>query len=371
MDERDQDKEDKTEEPTEERRRQFREEGKLANPREVLSALSLIGFAILAYAFGSTLFGGLSQSFVHSWAQIPAALKQSHGLADSFYTAFRPVLPSFLIGAAILLLAPVMSGLAITRFNWSWKKMEFNFEKLNPVNGIKNIFGQNLIVETLKNLAKSILISAAILLFLKDKIFQNISLVNTDISLTFHTIGQTLLILLVMVCIPTIIIGAADYAWSLFKTEQELRMTKQQLKQEIKTHEGDPLIKSQRRRLARDMFFKASVEKVPNATFVVTNPTHYSVAVLYRSGMAAPIVVSKGQDYLALKIREIAKQHDIIMIENKPLARALYKTVDIGDEVPASLYTALIEVMRAIYVQRGRSYFDRFGIGSQFQPSVG
>ncbi len=366
MDEREQDKDDKTEEATEERRRQFREEGKLPNPKELLSAFSLIGFSIIATLFGSNLFASLSSTFAQSWRLIPQVLHNPTTIQEQIYAAFRPVLPTFIVAGLVMLAAPIVIGLLITRFNWSWKKMELKLEKLNPVSGLKNIFGQNLIVETLKNSAKAILIGSVTALFLKDEIFKSISFIGTSVHGTFHTIGHTTLFLLVFVCMATVVIGAGDFAWNFYKNEQELRMTKQQVKQEVKTQEGDPFIKGARKRIAREMLFSASVERVPNATFVVTNPTHYSVAIQYQQGMEVPIVVSKGQDYLALKIREVAKKHDIILIENKPLARALYKQVDIGGEVPRTLFSAVIEVMKTIYAQRGRGYFEKFGLAGHF-----
>ena len=367
MDEREQNSDDKTEEATEERRRQFREEGKIAGSKELLSAFSLIVFTAAAYFFGQNFVASLSSTFNSSWALIPQIVKNPSSIQNDLFASFRPILPIFLVSGALMLFLPTSLGLVLSQFNWSWKKVEFNFEKLNPINGIKNIYGQNLIVETVKSILKSVLILGVAYFFIKDSLFESLDYMNADLHVGLAMVGRATMQLLLFVCIATFVIGAADYAWNLYKVESELKMTKEQVKNEIKSQEGDPLIKSMRRRFGREVLMKASIDKVPQATFVVTNPTHYSVAVRYASGMPAPIVVSKGQDYLALKIRQIAKQNDIIIIENKPLARALYKTVEIGEEVPASLYTAVIEVMKAIYGMRGRSYFAKYGIATQFQ----
>jgi flagellar biosynthesis protein FlhB len=138
-----------------------------------------------------------------------------------------------------------------------------------------------------------------------------------------------------------------------------MKMTKQELKEEVKKHEGDPLLRSQRKRMARDIVMRKSLRDVSKATFVLTNPEHFSVAIRYIKGMKAPLVIAKGQDLIAFKIREIAKEHDIIIVENKPLARTLYKTVKVGQEVPPSLYQSIIEVIRYIYQMRGKNYFER------------
>jgi flagellar biosynthetic protein FlhB len=366
MDERDQDKEDKTEDPTDERRRQFREEGKLAATKEILTAISLIFLTILLFFFGTGFVSSMAAVFHSSWQDIAKVTHDKYAFQKSIARAVQPVILPMAAGAVILTIGPMIFGLVLGQFNWSWKKLHFDFNKLNPISGLQNIYFKNLPVETIKTIAKTIIFIAVGYFFVKEEIQHSLQYLQTDVATGLILVGKSLLKIMFYYCIANIIIGASDYAWNLFSMERELRMTKEQLKKEMKTQEGDPLFRSYRRRFGREVLLRSSVEKVPSATFVVTNPTHFSVAVKYSSGMAAPIVVSKGQDYLALRIRQIARDNDIMIIENKMLARALYKAVEIGDEVPSSLYLAVIEIMKAIYQSRGKSYFERYGIAQQF-----
>jgi flagellar biosynthetic protein FlhB len=366
VDEREEDKDDKTEEPTEERRRQFREEGKLPATKEILSAFSLIFITCIAYFFGGQIISATSAIFESTWKNIPSVLSNPSTIENDLLSALRPVALILAISALIATLSPSLVGLLLGRFNWSWKKMEFDLKKLDPIKGIANIYGKNLIFETIKSILKAVIILWVCYFFLKYEFLNSVGYMRSEPIVAFTVAGRGTMAILGAACIATLLIGAIDYAWNVFNMERELRMTKESLKKEIKQQEGDPLYKSARRRFAREVLLRSSVDKVPTATFVVTNPTHFSVAIRYASDLGAPVVVSKGQDYLALRIREIAKTHDIMIVENKALARALYKTVDIGEEVPSSLYLAVIEILKSIYRARGRGYFSRFGIAAQF-----
>ncbi len=366
MDERDQDNEDKTEDPTEERRRQFREEGKLPATREILSAFSLIFITAVMYFFGTQILSSVSQIFQSTWSLIPAILRNERPVQLDIYAALTPlILPVSLAGLTVVI-APSVVGLLLGRFNWSWKKVEFDIKKLNPVSGITNIYGKQIIFETTKSIVKAVLILWVAYLIVLPEFMKSPGYLFSEPITGLVEAGGGIMRLMIFVCIATLVIGAADFSYNIYKMETELRMTKQQVKDEIKKQEGDPLYKFQRRRFARDTLLRSSIDKVATATFVVTNPTHYSVAIRYSAELPAPIVVSKGQDYLALRIRQIATSSDIMIIENKILARALYKTVEIGDEVPSSLYLAVIEVLKSIYRSRGKGYFERFGIVHQF-----
>lgn len=366
MDEREDNKEDKTEDPTEERRRQFREEGKLAATKEILTALSLIFLTLLLFFYGTGFISSIAAVFHSSWQDIARVSHDKYSLRTSIARAVQPILLPLAAGAVILTMGPAVFGLVLGQFNWSWKKITFDINKLNPISGLQNIYLKSLPVETTKSIAKTLIFLTVGFFFVKNEMQDSIRYLHNDLASGFILVGKSLLKIMLFFCIANGLIGAADYAWNLFSLEQELRMTKQQVKQEMKTQEGDPLFRSYRRRFGREVLLRSSVDKVPSATFIVTNPTHFSVAVKYSFGMGAPIVVSKGQDYLALRIRQIARDNDIMIIENKMLARALYKTVEIGDEIPSSLYLAVIEIMKAIYQSRGKAYFERFGIAQQF-----
>jgi flagellar biosynthetic protein FlhB len=172
-------------------------------------------------------------------------------------------------------------------------------------------------------------------------------------------IGITLFYLILVILIGSLCFALFDYGYNWFSLEKKMKMTKQELKEEIKKSEGDPAIKGRRRSFGRDLVLRKSLQDSEKATFVVTNPDHYAVAIRYVTGMNAPIILAKGVNFLAEKIKSIAKKHDIIIVENKPLARTLYKTSKIGEEVPQSLYQPLIEVMKYIYQIKGKDYFEK------------
>lgn len=364
MEEREDQQQDKTEEASEERRRQYREDGQIASPREILSALTLIIVTIGLLMLGSNIAQSLKSSFQRAFSIVAFQSKSELSLMNAVEQISGPVLPVFFGTAVLLGLGPSLIGLTLTRFNWSWKKISPTFDKLNPISGIQRLFSGNGLEELVKVIVKGIVLCTMLYNFLKQEI------IGSELYFFFSTgtiatsLFNSVIKLLTWTAITMFFLGAADYGWNLFRLERQMRMTKQEVKDENKSQEGDPLVRSQRRRMARELIMRKNINAVPAATFVVTNPTHFSIAIRYVRGMPAPIVVAKGQDFLALKIREIAKKNDIMLIENKALARTLYKTVKVGQEIPPSLYASIIEIMKVIYQARGRDYFERFNLQS-------
>lgn len=364
MEEREESQQDKTEEATDERRRKYREEGQIANPREIISAMTLIIVTIGLALLGSQIAKALKDSFSRAFSIISFQSKENLDLMDMISQISAPLMPIMVGSALLLAVTPSALGLAVTQFNWSWKKITPSFDKLNFVNGIQRLFSSGGFEELAKVVIKGVVLTSVLYAFLKKELGQSELYLFFSTGVLAESLFSAILKLMIWITITVALLGAADYGWSLFRLERQMMMTKQEVKDENKAQEGDPLIRGQRRRMARELIMRKNINAVPTATFVVTNPTHFSVAVRYVKGMQAPIVVAKGQDFLALKIREIAKKNDIMLVENKALARTLYKTVKVGQEVPPSLYTSIIEVMKIIYQARGRSYFDRFNLQS-------
>ncbi|APJ02721.1 EscU/YscU/HrcU family type III secretion system export apparatus switch protein [Silvanigrella aquatica] len=350
---------DKSEEATEEKKSQFREEGNIANPREIVAAITLIIFTAYFYFAINPIINSFHLTFERSWKGFPFYFVDYSSLVKLVYYAVSPILPHITFIIFFCSVFPSLIGLLITRFNWSWKKITFDINRINPISGFARMFSGAFFVESLKIIIKCTVLSGVIYMVLKSEIF------NSSESYFFSNIdymrelGRSIFHLLFIMCIAGVVVGLSDFLYNLWKINNDMRMTKQEIKEEVKKHEGDPLLRSQRKRMARDLVMRKSLREVPKASFILTNPEHFSVAIKYVKGMAAPLVIAKGQDLLAFKIREIAKQHDIIIVENKPLARALYKTVKVGQEVPPSLYQSIIEVIRYIYQMRGKKYFDR------------
>lgn len=352
--------EDKTEEATDERRTQFREEGNIANPREIVGAAVLVFFSAYFYFNAGNLMKCLHAVFERAWYGFRPQEVNAENLINILYYIAEPTLRHLSIIFILCIIFPMFIGFLFTKFNFTFKKINFNLNKINPGPGIKRLFGLSVLAETLKIIVKFAVFSTIIFLVIKNKIINSAGLYFVDHFSYINKIGSSIFSLLLSMSIALIILGVGDYALNFWKIEKELKMSKQDLKDDLKKHEGDPQIKSKRKKVARDLIFRKSLKDVPKATFIVTNPEHFAVAIRYLKGMHAPVIVAKGQDLMALKIREIAKKNDIIIVENKPLARTLYKTVKIGHEVPPSLYQAIIEIMKYIYKIRGKNYFDKF-----------
>lgn len=351
---------DKTEEATEEKRSQFREEGNIVNPKDLVSCVTLIIFTIYFYFSINNILKSFHLIFDRSWNGFPPNQFDQNSLYKIIYYVISPMVPHLLFIIFVCSIFPTLFGLLITKFNWSWKKINIDLNRINPINGMTKMYSLNFLIEIIKIIIKFSFIFFTISIILKNEIFnidKNYFFYNIDFT---KNLGKSIFNLLFIMCIVGLFIGLGDFIYNYYKINNEMKMTKQELKEEVKKHEGDPLLKAQRKRLARDLVMRKSLREVPKATFILTNPEHFSVAIRYRKGMHAPIVVAKGQDLIAFKIREIAKQHDIVIVENKPLARTLYKTVKTGQEIPSSLYHSIIEVIRYIYQLRGKNYFERF-----------
>ncbi len=359
MNERETDAEDKTEEATEERRRQFREEGKVANPREIVHAFSLIILAVGLYVSGAQFRVGFSTLFQRTWINMRPSMVNSQDLNIIIYRGIEPLLPLLVSLSVVLVVFPVMIGLLFTQFNWTWKKLTFNFGNMNPMGGLQRMFGLKTIPELIKNILKIVVLSVVTYFVIKDAIFDIRKAHSLEVNSMVVGLSSTVLRLLFSVAVASLVLGLADWAWNWWQLDRQMKMSKQEIKEEMKKEEGDPHIRSARRRRAREIVMAKAVKDVPKATFIVTNPEHFAVAVRYTKGGGAPVVVAKGMDFLALQIREIAKKHDIVIVENKPLARTLYKTIKIGQQVPESLWTSIVEVMKYIVMARGQEYFEQ------------
>jgi flagellar biosynthesis protein FlhB len=360
MEERGDSEEDKTEDPTDEKRKQFREEGNVANPKELMAAFALISLTATLAFMGQQLFLSTQLSFKTTFQEISRHPASVNDLLGILARIVNPIANQVIVIFFILLALPTLVGLVMTRFNLTFKKMEFDLSKINPVQGLGRVFGTQGWIELGKGILKIVVLGGVCYMIIKPSIFNSEKTHFQDSVAYFKDISKTVFDLLVAICVTTFGLGVFDYGVSWFQIENKLKMSKQELKDAHKKQEGDPQVKTQRKRLARDILTNKTLQKVKEATFVVTNPTHYSVAIRYVKGMAAPVIVAKGQDFLALRIREIAKEQDIILVENRALARTLYKTVKIGQEVPSSLYNSVIEVMRYIYQIKGKNYFQKF-----------
>ncbi|MHC5308392.1 flagellar biosynthesis protein FlhB [Bartonella sp. LJL80] len=348
------DKDSQTEEPTEHKIRKAEEKGNLPFSRELPMFASLVGFSMIAVFIAFPAMSKLS-NFLMQWIDRPEGWRLN-GAEDIKHLMFVIGGNVGLALAPILVMIPVI-GIAASMVQNAprvvGERIRPQFSRISPASGFSRIFGKAGFVEFLKSLAKLIGVSLIVYLsfFKGNTVF--IDALATDASALPEYIRSEISSLLISFAVAVVAIAGFDFAWSRFQWRQNLRMTKQEVKEEHKDIEGNPMVKARMRSLARDRIRRQMMANVPKATMVIANPTHFSVALRYSPPLdQAPVVVAKGQDILALRIREIATEHDIPVIENVTLARALYKQVEVDQVIPPDFYQAVAELIRFINSQK-------------------
>ncbi len=340
---------EKTEQATPQRREDFRKKGQVAQSRELSTFLLLLGACFIIGALGSYFFQQIYLLFngVYTDAIVAAARQGEYqkALLFSFERAAYLLLPVFLITTVLSFFSSVVQ----VGFLYNEEALQLKFDRLDPIQGLKRVFSLKSVVDGLKAIAKVLVVGSIVYLILRSEINQVGLLVEFSISQLMTYFGDVSLKLVIAVTIFMAILSGIDYAFQRWDLEQKMKMTKQEVKEETKNREGDPLIKARVRRTQREMAQKRMMADVPKADVIITNPTHISVAIQYQAGMQAPVLLAKGADNVAMKIREVAKEHGIPLVENKPLARTIYKTLKIGQVIPRELYEAVAEVLAYVY----------------------
>jgi flagellar biosynthesis protein FlhB len=349
--------EDKTEAPTPRKRTESRKEGQVARSVEISSALVMLVGLVLIKMTGPNLAVKLKGLMIESLTRLPTGDVTPEGISHS--------LVRILLGVGIAIV-PLLAGLMIVGFvanaaqvglTFSVKPMLFKPAKLNPLPGFARMFSMQSAVELIKSVAKIIVIGYIVFAFLKQKYPEIASLAGCDYVKTVSVIGGLTYGVLIRATLALLIIAIFDYAFRRRQHESQIKMTKQEVKEENKQQEGNPEVKGRLRQKQREISQRRMMAEVPKADVVVTNPTHFAVALRYDSTEnAAPVVLAKGQRYIAMKIREIAEANNIPIVENVQLARTLYASVEIGDPIPADLYQAVAEVLAYVYKLTKRKF---------------
>nr|WP_295707440.1 flagellar biosynthesis protein FlhB [uncultured Halomonas sp.] len=341
---------EKTEEATPRRREKAREEGQVPRSRELNTFLLLLGGVIGLWSMGNMLYDQLGmvmeQAFLFERRQAMESTPMLVNALDLGQRTLFAMTPLFLLLTVIALVAPGLLG------GWliSGKSMQPKFSKLNPIKGVKRIFSTQALVELAKAIAKSVLVGGIAAVFLYYNIGKFMALMDQPIQqalanalqMAAQAAGLMVLVLLVVILI--------DVPFQLWDNAKKLRMSQEEVKREHKESEGDPHVKARIRQQQQAMARGRMMSKVPQADVIITNPTHYAIALVYQEGsMGAPRLVAKGADAVAARIREIGAEAGVPRLEAAPLARALYHHVDLEAEVPAELYTAVAEVMAWAY----------------------
>lgn len=347
---------EKTEPATEKKLREAREEGKVSKSKELTAAFDLIVLFLVLKIFVAATGNGFISIFEYVYKLIPDflsmyAMEMSSGAVNGFFgEIYRQMLiiswPFFLFGFAITLI------ISIFQVGWkvSTKPMKPKLDRFNPISGFKRIISKDSIFEFFKSVLKIGVIMYVAYISIKDH--QNDLFILYDIPLgqAIALCGEVVIDAGLKISIVYLVVGIADYAYQKFRFNEEMKMTKQEVKDEYKNTEGNPEIKGRQRQRMREASRRRMMQDVPKADVVITNPTHLAVAIKYEPELnKAPIVLAKGEDYLAQKIRELAKENRIEIVENKPLARMLYANVDVGSEIPPELYQAVAEILAMVY----------------------
>ena len=347
------DKEDKTEEASAERREEFREQGNVAMSNELSQVAGLAAIAMFITWYMPQVLHRSQKILIQNFQAVQSFRVSDKNLI-SYLTAtwvelLYIILPFFIVAAA----AGTIVTLLQTQFNWSWKKLEADWSKLNPLPGMARLFSKESVVGLIKSCAKMAAVAVIAWLVLAGEWRQLPALLNANFAGSWLYFADITRQLLWGVVGLMVFIGAADFIYIFLSLETKMKMTIQEVKEETKQRETDPHVKAKLRRMARDIATRKTVENTKKATVLVTNPTHYSIAIRYEVGMPAPLVVAKGVDFVALKMRETAKELEIPIIENKALARAIYAAVKDGDEIPVSMYQAVSEIIKFVFQLKG------------------
>ncbi|MDD6194231.1 MAG: flagellar biosynthesis protein FlhB [Lachnospiraceae bacterium] len=350
---------EKTEPATAKKLSDARKEGKVAKSQELNSAVTLIALFLMLRIFISFLGEGFLGVFHWAYKMIPDFVESERsGLTvNSVSTVITDVLLQLL-----KLMAPFLIGgfvvaivISIVQVGWlvSTKPLEPKLDKFNPINGFKRIISKDSIFNLFKSILKIALIFYVAYTCIKGQKNNLFMLYEIPLKQAIALIGSIIIDTGLRISLVYLIVGLADYIYQKRRFKEDMKMTKQEVKEEYKNTEGDPQVKGRQRQRMREASQRRMMQDVPKADVVITNPTHISVAIRYDASQeSAPTVLAKGEDYLALKIRETAKEHGVAIMENKPLARAIYATVDVGQQIPPELYQAVAEILAVVYNNR-------------------
>ncbi len=352
---------EKTEEPTSKKLQDARKEGQVAKSKEVTSAFELLAFFILLYLWVEYMGVLFTGNMYDVYSRIPEYIKLYDGYVQekTFETLFvqsmlrvvLTMLPFLLVGFLVAFVTNVVQ----VKWRPTTKPLQPKFNKLNPVSGFKRFFSINSLVELIKAFLKIGLIGYVVYSYLKKNMTPLYLFYDMSLNQGILQVGRLAMNLGVRISLFYMIIAVLDYVYQKVKFKNDMKMTKQEVKDEYKNQEGDPQVKSKQRQRMQEASRRRMMQQLPQADVVITNPTHYAVAIKYDpEAYDAPYVVAKGADYLAQKIKEAAKENHIEIVENKPLARMLYANVDVGGIVPPELYQAVAEVLAFVYHLQGR-----------------
>ncbi len=348
---------EKTEAPTSKRRSDARNEGNVPKSPEINTVFVLLSAIILLRVYIPKIRNIITTSISDHIAHITPEV--AHGNLLEFVTVLyingtKSILTALLPVAFTIMFFGVISNIIQVGFLFTLKPLQPKLSKINPISGAKKFFSMKAYVDTLKNIMKLILVGTIAFTTVRGEFGNCMRMVNESVYHIAVFVMHLAFKVSLRIILTLLVLAVIDWAYQKYESEKKLKMTKQQVKEEHKSQEGDPKVKGRIRQLQREMSQRRMMDEVPKATVVVTNPTHLSIAIQYEDDMQSPVVVAKGADNIAMKIREIATENEIPLYEDVPLARGMYDQVEPGDEVPIEFYSAVAEVLAFVFRMQGK-----------------
>lgn len=347
---------EKTEAPTAKKLEDARKEGQVAKSKEMITALMLLALFMLIKIYIASMGRDMMDLFTEFYGTMQNIVSNSeYGLrfADMdgmISTAVSEIVVLLLPFLIVSVLIALLGNMLQQKWMVTTKPLAPKLSKINPANGFKRLFNVKQLIEVLKSMAMLIVIGIVIYTTISKELGTIFAMYNLTLYQALAVVGDMIVELGLKISLIFLAIGFLDLFYQRWKFKEDMKMTKQEVKDEYKNQEGDPQVKGQIRRKMMEVSRRRMMEALPEADVVITNPTHFAVALKYDANQGkAPVVIAKGADYLAMDIKERAREYGIEIVENKPLARILYHNVDIGAEIPQELYVAVAEVLAFVY----------------------
>ncbi len=346
---------EKTEPATSKKLNDIRKEGQVAKSKELITAVSLMSLFIILKIYLSKLGTGLIDVYTQVYNSISKVVDDSYNglpirtagsvMQQVIIDMIKLVIPILLVAIIIAILGNMLQQ----KWMVTAKPLQPKFSKISPINGFKRMFSVRQLVELIKSIAMISIIMIVVYNTVKSKMNILLTFYDVGLNTALSTIGSIIIDLGIKISAVFLIVGFADLFYQRIKFKNDNMMTKQEIKDEFKNTEGDPQVKGQIKRRMQEVSRRRMMQQLPEADVVITNPTHFAVALKYEPDAGkAPVVIAKGADYLAFQIKDKAKEYNIAIVENKPLARILYHNIDIGMEIPPELYQAVAEILAVV-----------------------
>ena len=351
----DQDQSQKTEEPTHHKLQQARKKGQVATSQEVKHWFILLGVAIVIAALAPAATARMAEGMGAYLTMLHTIPIDGPSLTDFLTGALVEFALILLLPLGVLVAMGLAAGLVQNGLIFSGESLKPKIEKIDPMKGLKRLFSLRAVAEFVKGILKLLIVGTATAMIAIPELSGIEQYAGADIGLLLEKIWLLAIKILIAVIAIMAVIAGLDFMYQRYEFNKQQRMTKQEVKDEHKQTEGDPIVKSRLRQIRTERARQRMMAAVPQADVVVTNPTHFAIALQYDPAtMAAPLCVAKGIDFIALKIREIAEAHDISVVENPPLARALHQAVEVDEEIPPEHYKAVAEIISFVFRLQGR-----------------